>query len=81
MAVLQEIPGSHRRSASATESLFHMIACCSYHLAKVSISWICGLSSSFWNGGFCGLRVGALVVEYWILWLISCGIVDHVDRV
>ena len=49
MAVLQEIPGSQRRSASITESLFHMIACCSYHLAKVRFSWICTLSSC-WAG-------------------------------
>jgi len=35
MAALQEIPGSHRRNPSTAESLFHMIACSSYHLAKV----------------------------------------------
>jgi len=38
MAALQEIPGSQRRSPSTAESLFHMIACCSYHLAKVHVA-------------------------------------------
>jgi len=35
MAALQEIPASQRGSPSTVESLFHMIACCSYHLTKV----------------------------------------------
>jgi len=37
MAALQEIPSGQRRSSATVESLFHMIACCSYHLAKVSL--------------------------------------------
>jgi len=57
MAALQEIPGNQRHSASTAESLFHMIACCSYHLAKVCLSLFIIILVSLCTPNFVGIKL------------------------